>query len=153
MNEGEEMRGYFRKHPAVLFRRFAVPAVIEVIGVFILQLDIKFVSMIGVIVIVLATGKMLYEFIIWYYDIYIVTTKRVINIDQKGLFHREISESSIEKVQNVSQQTKGFVETIFGFGTVAIQTAANEIVFSSISHPAQVQKLIQDTYDRAVQGK
>ncbi len=59
----------------------------------------------------------------YYLDMWIVTEKRVINIDQRGLFSREISEIPMANIQDVTVEVHGLMETLLGFGTVRIQTA------------------------------
>jgi hypothetical protein len=65
-----------------------------------------------------------FAFIDYYLDIWIITDKRIIDIQQKGFFSRVISEHKISKIQDVTSETHGVVGTVFGFGDVHIQTAA-----------------------------
>ncbi|MBI2609767.1 PH domain-containing protein [Candidatus Giovannonibacteria bacterium] len=66
-------------------------------------------------------------FIFWvdyYLDVLIITSLRIINVDQDGLFRREFAEFKLDKVQDVSIEIPGFVATFFGYGDVIIQTAS-----------------------------
>src|SRR4030042_6750597 len=58
------------------------------------------------------------SFIDYYLDVWIVTNKRIINIEQKGLFHREIAEHNLDKIQDVTGLQKGIFSTFFSFGDV-----------------------------------
>ena len=69
---------------------------------------------------------LLYLFIFWsdyYLDIWIITTKRLIDIEQRGLFNRQISEMNLNNIQNVSIEIKGVVPTLLKFGNLRVETA------------------------------
>ena len=81
-----------------------------------------------------------YAFLIWidyYFDVWIITNERVLNIEQKGLFMRSVSEVSLERVQDVTTKTEGFLPTILGYGDLFIQTAGEErqFHFRNIANP------------------
>lgn len=59
----------------------------------------------------------------YYLDMWIITNERIIDIEQHGLFNREISEIPLHRVQDVTIQVRGIIETLLGFGTIRIQTA------------------------------
>lgn len=89
---------------------------------------------------------LLFTFFSWmdyYLDMWIVTEKRVINIDQQGLFSREISEVPMANIQDVTIHVIGLVETMLGFGTVRIQTAGErEFTIDDIPHLNAVKDAI-----------
>jgi membrane protein YdbS with pleckstrin-like domain len=84
------------------------------------------------------------EFTDYYLDTWIITTHRVINIEQKGLFNRVASELHLAAVQDVTSDVKGVIRTFFDFGYVLVQTAAEhtQFVFKDIDHPEKVKELI-----------
>ncbi len=90
----------------------------------------------------------------YYLDTWIVTTERIINIEQKGLFSRVISELHLNEVQDVTAETHGFFATFLTFGDVFIQTAATRerFNFKNIDNPEkvkrQISKLIQEDKQR-----
>jgi len=59
----------------------------------------------------------------FYYDIIFVTNERILNVNQKGLLAREISELSLTQVQNVTTQMSGFLRSFLNFGNLIIETA------------------------------
>lgn len=70
---------------------------------------------------------LLFLFIIWadyYLDIWIITTKRIIDIEQRGLFDRSISEFSLANVQDVTIEISGVIPTLLKFGNLRVQTAS-----------------------------
>lgn len=84
------------------------------------------------------------HFIDYYLDIWVVTTKRVLNIEQTGLFARTVSELRLYRIQDVTSMVNGFLHTIFDFGDVEIQTAGEKtrFRFEEIPHPTRISKLI-----------
>lgn len=71
-------------------------------------------------------GLFLFLFIFWvnyYLDVWIVTTQRLIDIEQKSLFSREIAEMRLSRIENVSVDVHGFIQTMLGFGDVKVETA------------------------------
>jgi len=83
-------------------------------------------------------------FIDYYLDVWIVTNERIVNIEQKGLFRREISELRLENVQDLTTEISGVIETFFDFGNLYIQTAGKRerFLFKSIPHPERVRDII-----------
>lgn len=91
-------------------------------------------------------------FSIWtdyYLDIWIVTDSRIINIDQKGLFNREVSTLRMERIQDVTFEIHGIVATILGFGNVHVQTAgeSEEFLIKGIKNPEHVKRKILEHID------
>lgn len=98
-------------------------------------------------------------FTVWtnyYLDIWIVTDKRVVNVNQIHLFRREVSTLRIERVQDVKVETPGFFATLFSFGNLQVQTAGPEAAFyfiNSIPHASQVRNTILKRVDMVTEHK
>ncbi|MBU1034775.1 PH domain-containing protein [Patescibacteria group bacterium] len=84
------------------------------------------------------------NYIDYYLDIWIVTDRRILNIEQHGLFGRTVSELRLYRVQDVTSEVRGFWKTMFDYGEVYIQTAGEEqrFIFEDIPHPNDAAKLI-----------
>lgn len=84
------------------------------------------------------------NFIDWYLDVWIVTSYRIINIEQHGLFGRTMSELMLYDVQDVTSEIKGIIPTLFDYGHVYIQTAGEQerFVFEEVEHPNHIAKRI-----------
>jgi membrane protein YdbS with pleckstrin-like domain len=61
----------------------------------------------------------------WYWDSFIVTDQRVIDVDQRGFFGREVAEAALDKIQDVSYRQRGPLQMMFGYGTVFLKTAGS----------------------------
>jgi uncharacterized membrane protein YdbT with pleckstrin-like domain len=89
----------------------------------------------------------IYSFFIWidyYFDVWIITSDRIINIEQKGLFMRCVSELKFERIQDVTVEVGGVIPTIINYGDVLVQTAGEteRFDFRHISDPYAVKDLI-----------
>ncbi|MCC7522601.1 PH domain-containing protein [Candidatus Uhrbacteria bacterium] len=84
------------------------------------------------------------NFMDYYLDVWIVTTKRILNIEQTGLFSRTVSELRLYRIQDVTSTVSGFLHTLFDFGDVEIQTAGEKtrFIFEEIPHPTRISKSI-----------
>lgn len=83
-------------------------------------------------------------FLDYYLDSWIVTNRRILNIEQNGLFGRTVSELRLYRIQDVTATVNGFVKTMFNFGEVEIQTAGERehFMFEEIPKPNEVAKTI-----------
>lgn len=86
------------------------------------------------------------ELVVWYYNSFVITNKRIIDIDQRGLFERIVSEAPYEKIQDVSYRLKGIFQTLLRYGNIHIQTAGATAVIEirNIKNPEKIQELISD---------
>jgi len=80
----------------------------------------------------------------YYLDAWLVTDKRIVNIEQIGFFRREISTLRLERVQDVTIEVHGIIPTFFNFGDIRVQTAAaqREFVMRGIPRPGRVKEII-----------
>src|SRR3989344_4281025 len=84
---------------------------------------LRFVMMGGVVWYLVLAGYILQSFIGWFFNVFIVTDERIIDIDFYSLIYKEISDTKIERIQDVTVTQGGVVRALFNFGTVYIQTA------------------------------
>lgn len=80
-----------------------------------------------------------------YLDQWVVTNERIIEIDQKGFWNRSVSSLFLNRVQNVETDLEGFFNTIFGFGTVSVESAGaevNRIKMHGLGNPEHVRDVI-----------
>jgi uncharacterized membrane protein YdbT with pleckstrin-like domain len=83
-------------------------------------------------------------FMDWYLDIWVVTDERIVDVNQSGVFAREIAELRHDKIQDVSVEQKGFFATVFGYGRIHVQTAgeSTKFEFAGIPKPNEVARHI-----------
>lgn len=95
-----------------------------------------------------------YGFLTWFdyhLDIWILTNYRIVNVSQKGLFTRQVSELKYESIQDVTTDVKGFFPTLLNFGTLSVQTAAEQSRFliESVGNPYAIKAEIMTNQKRA----
>ncbi|PIR37930.1 MAG: hypothetical protein COV34_02475 [Candidatus Zambryskibacteria bacterium CG10_big_fil_rev_8_21_14_0_10_42_12] len=80
----------------------------------------------------------------YYLDVWLVTNKRVIDIEQKGLFRREIISLHHDRIQDVTVITSGVIATLLNFGKVHVQTAGErrKIILHDAPDPEEVKRMI-----------
>ncbi|MBI2122205.1 MAG: PH domain-containing protein [Candidatus Sungbacteria bacterium] len=88
----------------------------------------------------------IFMFLIWmdfYLDMWIITSKRIIDIEQRGLFSREISEIPLVHIQDITMDVNGVIRTFLKFGTIRLQTAGErEFAIRDIPHLYKIKDLI-----------
>ncbi|MFC1727098.1 hypothetical protein ACFL0Y_01115 [Patescibacteria group bacterium] len=86
------------------------------------------------------------KFLSWLFNVNIITDERIIDIDFPSLLYKDISETKLDQIQDVSIRVGGFTRSLFNFGDVAIQTAGPkvEIYFEAILNPEQVSKVLNE---------
>lgn len=85
----------------------------------------------------------------YYLDVWIVTNERIINVVQNGMFKRIVAEQNIYRVQDVTAEVNGMIETFFRFGTVSVQTAGtrHRFEFEQVPNPYKVKRYIMKLHD------
>lgn len=81
----------------------------------------------------------------YFLDQWIVTNERIIDINQIDFWNREISSLFLSRIQNVETEIDGFFHTLFGFGTVSVESAGAEIgrvKMRGLARPNYVRDLI-----------
>lgn len=146
LKENEAVVAIVRKHWITL----VFPVLIALVGVGLLIgfVDVFFQTPFGsitwlVLLVVIVTFSA-YRWVVHYFDSFIITDLRIIDIDQTGLFKRTVSETTFDKVQDVTYSIVGFAATAFDYGTVSVQTAAAQqrIELDHVPGPRQVQEVI-----------
>lgn len=139
--EGEEVLLVFRKHPVVMRKGlilFMLAILLGTIPSFIKPELSYFYAGIGggtVLGMILALPSWVY----WYFSVYIVTDQRLIQISQKGFFHKKVVDLALNQVQMVNYEVSGIQETLLGFGTINVQTFVGDLVIHDVHKPAHIQ--------------
>lgn len=85
------------------------------------------------------------RFLAWFFNLCLITDERIIDVDFTNLTTRRVADADIDKIQDVTFTNSGAVGTIFNFGNVLVQTAAEvaEFVFEHVPNPAKVANILQ----------
>ena len=89
-------------------------------------------------------------FIFYYLNIQIITSIRVVDVTQEGLFSHTISELHIDKIEDATSSSNGLFGTIFNYGNVYVQTAGatDRFEFHNVPDPAGIEKLVLNLYEK-----
>ena len=150
-HEGEELLFVFRRHIIAMRKGFyalLIPFAISAIPPLVWQdkLELFLLPLAG-----LGLGLLLfsYFFVMWYFTVYIVTTERIRQVTQHGLFGKDVVELRLSKIQNISYNIPGFTGEIFKFGTIIIQTFVGDLVIHMVEHPSETYTKLQDAVHAA----
>lgn len=91
-------------------------------------------------------GYIFVNFINWFFNVYIISNKRIFDLDFVGFLYKNISEAPLSSIEDVTSNVKGTLRVIFNYGSVFIQTAAEkrEFEFVDVAKPAHVRDIISD---------
>lgn len=84
--------------------------------------------------------------VVWYWNAFVITSLRVVDIDQRGFFSRTVSEATYDKVQDVSYSVKGVLGTLLRYGALELQTAGavSNLELPRVHEPKEVHHLITE---------
>jgi hypothetical protein len=149
--DDEEVLFVFRKHPVVMRKGLIIGS----LGILAPQLYILLLTYIrppdqyptmtfffGSLVVGVLLALLLFapSWINWYYSVFIVTDQRLIQITQKGFFHRSVVDLGLAQIQSINYEVAGLQATLLGFGTILIQTYIGDLVIHDVHHPGKIQK-------------
>lgn len=85
-----------------------------------------------------------------YLDMWVVTDRRIVHVEQIRLFAREVNTVSLERVQDATVLYSGFLETVLDFGTIHIQSAGadmHEMFMHGMPQPNDIKQLMLGLVD------
>lgn len=120
-----------------------------------LNTNLMLIVTIFLISIMLSMSLAVYSFLMWFYNVNIITDRRVIDIDFKSVFFHTPSEARLEKIEDVTSQQSGSFTNLLDIGTVHIQTAGTNafIEFENVPKPREIQDILSDLLELAHKGE
>lgn len=93
-------------------------------------------------------------FLNWYFNVYIVTDKNIIDVDFHSILFKNIDVAPLRNVEDASSSMGGILNSIFHYGNVFIQTAGatKSIDLFSVPRPHHVADFILDEAHKIHQG-
>ncbi len=87
----------------------------------------------------------------YYLDIWVVTNKRIIVINQESLFRRQIGSFRLERLQDININISGIIATFLNYGTIEAETASGgnskEFKTSNMPKPRELKATILKASD------
>lgn len=102
----------------------------------------------------------LQSFLMWFYNVYIITNERLIDVDFTGLLSKTVNVCQISRIEDVNYTQKGFLASMLNYGDVIVQTASEQktpdsagelsaFTFESIAFPDKVASVISQLTEEA----
>jgi len=151
LEEGEKLLMVAKKHWITYLLIFMVHVVLFVVfSIGVLFITTPIAREITISFLWLIATSYMWFFITQYLDRWYITNQRVIAIDQLELFDRTESNVLMSRVQDVQFKRSGILEELFGYGTLAVQSAGEEREFV-IKEVANVESVAQVIIDQKAQ--
>jgi hypothetical protein len=159
-HEGEDVVFVFRHHPAFMRK----PLILGFLGILvaILPMDIPLIysvpwlpslllkfalSMVGLVFL-----YWIYNFIKWYYSVFIVTVERLVEINQKGLFKRKVRALFHGRVHALEYTIGGLDAVLFHYGSIQVLTEVGNFELKMVPNPEalheRILEVIRNNRDR-----
>lgn len=146
LQEDEIVVKMIRKHPIGSLKWFIIGLVLIIIPFALIKylLASGWGTLLFVALIIIALLYAFLAFLRWYFDSVIITDRRVINIDQKGIFQREVREVAYDKIGDVGYSVKGFLATSLNFGSITLTLADEKIKLEKLPRPGQLAETLKN---------
>lgn len=156
LEEGEKIMGIVRKHWWILFTwgfgLFVMAVLPIIVGITMLVFapdgaGEKYFYIGGFLYSIWLSALWVIFFIEWtdyYLDVWVITDKRVVDIEHMGLFNRETSTVRFEDIEDITIEVHGIIPTLLRYGTITIQTAGsqNEFYIRNATNPEKAKEEI-----------
>lgn len=88
----------------------------------------------------------LINLITWFYNVSLVTTERIVDIDFSDLIYHNVAATKLSLIQDVEYTQVGVIRSLFDYGDVFVKTASGspDFDFLAVPKPAQVVNIIED---------
>jgi hypothetical protein len=87
--------------------------------------------------------RFIFELYLWYYHVWLVTDRAVLEIRSDGLFHVSATRIEYHMVEGISYSISGFLATLFRYGDLVIDRAGSpSVTFPSASSPSAAETVI-----------
>jgi hypothetical protein len=161
LQENERVLKICRKHWFYLWPRIAlyvILALVPVIAASVLVsrtagLDGTAGKVFWIVALVYLAYWAIRSFLAWYRynnDIWVITNQRIIDSTKTNPFSLKMSTADLVNVQDMTVERDGIFRTMFNFGDIICQTAAElqEFRMAGIPHPQEVQLMVDKERDR-----
>jgi hypothetical protein len=90
--------------------------------------------------------------IVYWQNEWVVTDDSVTQINQTSLFTREVSQVPIVSLEDVTVDQTGIIQTIFGFGTLKLESAGerSKFQFQYCPNPNNYARLILEAHEEFI---
>lgn len=92
-------------------------------------------------------GKKIFK---WHRNAFVITTHRIIDIEQKSWLNKHISEIPHHKIDNVSHRIRGVFHTICHCGDIYVQSrgGVTNLMMKNVSQPSKIQYFLHQILEQ-----
>jgi len=147
-HEGEEVLYLIRQHPLVMRKTLVIGLLVILVAV--VPLDFpqvygspalaSFFIKVALGVPVLVVLAWFYRWVGWYYTVFIVTDRRILEVKQKGIFDRKVDEWQLDNISNINYHINGFQAVLFGYGDITARTFVGTLEMKTVHKPVEVHE-------------
>lgn len=155
---GEELILVQRKHPLVFILPASAALIFGIISaiasLFLLPFASSYLPLLiaGILVVFMFISTLIIKSIIdWYFNFYVATNRKIIEISYRPLSSREIDEVLLDQVKctEIDSKIEGIVNELLDIGDVVITfdrpTQREEFVFEGIKDPKRIETQLENT--------
>lgn len=99
------------------------------------QTPARFTTIYVLLYYLMVSSYVFISFLHWFYNVFIVSTKRVVDIDYSDIVIHNIAITNLNHIEDVNYTQSGFIPTLFNYGNIFVQTAGTERNFEALSIP------------------
>jgi hypothetical protein len=147
--EGENIYLLLRSHPFTQIS-WIVSSVFFFILLFVLNFfmqsffNLGQIFIINLFFIIFILSYIWFNVLNWYFNVGIVTDKRIIDVDFYAILYKEITNARLNKIEDITVKSGGYFESLFDYGSIFIQTAGTEanVEFIDVPYPSDGVQII-----------
>jgi len=123
-----------------------IPAVFSLVNFDLSPIPMQFQIILLIINYLLILTIIFEGFLHWYFNVYIVTDKNIIDVDFHSILFKNIDVAPLRNIEDTSSSMGGILNAIFHYGHVFIQTAGTtkNIDLHNVARPHHVADFILD---------
>jgi hypothetical protein len=142
----------YHKHWFILAQALGVPLFLLLMvmaGAWLLRSSLPLLALLAVL------PMLVYQYVNWVNDIYILTNNRIIDIMRIPLIKQDRREALLEQIQNVQVTVPNVGSQLLDMGDVFVETAgkAENFLFKTVHHPAAVAEELSRRLDAIRSGR
>lgn len=87
-----------------------------------------------------------FHFLSYFFNVGVVSNRRILDIDFSSVLFKQISETRLERIEDITASSGGYVASLFNYGNIYIQTAGETVNFEFLDapRPGDVVRIINE---------
>lgn len=95
----------------------------------------RFITVFVIFYYLIVFNYLFINFITWFYNITIVTNKRIVDVDFSHLVYHDVAATKLNLIEEIRYAQTGFIRTFFNYGDLFIQTAGENPNVEALAFP------------------